>query len=252
MSFSIVIIAKNEEEQIARTLEAIKDISDDIVVADTGSTDRTIEIAKSYKVRVERLEWKGYGPTKNEANSLAKCDWILSLDADEEVNSELAEDICTKLKHSPSPQTIFSLKRRLVFLGKVMEHGSVSDEWRNRFFNRQHWQWNENLVHEELIPIYKSKRLKKIKLNGHVFHHSYKDKKDLKVRLKKYASLSAEEKKAAGQQISSSKGMVHSSWSFFKNYVIRRGFLDGRAGFIHAKENAAYVKEKYRKARKKS
>jgi glycosyltransferase involved in cell wall biosynthesis len=150
ISISVVILTKNEAHYIGRCLRALKGLSDDIHVLDSGSTDNTVELAQQHGVRVSNVTWQGYSETKNSGNLNAKHDWILSVDADEEINEELHHAIQQLCQSDPPDNVAFELKRVMVFAGKVLRFGSVSNEYRTRIFNRQNAHWNQQTVHEDI------------------------------------------------------------------------------------------------------
>ena len=246
-NLSIVLISKNEAKNIASCLEACKSLSNDIWLIDSFSTDKTIEIAEEFKVNIRHQKWLGYGATKNLGNSFCKNDWILSLDADEFLQDKLIHEI-DKIDFSTRQEnTVFYLKRKLIFLNKTLNFGSVANEYRPRIFNRKKMMWNDNSVHEELEFIDKSEKEIKQKIDGFMLHNSFKNIEDYKEKMNHYALLSAENKKASVLKLIFSPII-----SFIKNYIFRLGFLDGKAGFEFAYYSSYYAFKKYYFAFKKA
>jgi hypothetical protein len=240
---SIVILTKNEEKNIVRCLRSLKGLSNDVLAVDSGSADKTIILAEAEGAKVIQLNWKGYAETKNIGNRLAQNDWILSLDADEELNDELREAILERLNENLSSNTAFSLQRKMVYGGKVLHHGSVANEFRLRLFHRQTGKWNAHDVHEEIEF---SEPVSITKLNGFLWHHSYTSETDHRQRLEKYAALSAEQMRKSGKKGTFIKLWLSPLFGFIKNYIFNAGFLDGKEGYQFARNEMMYVKKKYR------
>lgn len=242
LPLSIVILTKNEEHTILRCLRSLQGLSDDILVIDSGSQDKTVEYARSQGARVIQMAWQGYSATKNAGNQLAINDWILSLDADEELNDEVRVDIKDIFNKSISAHTAFSIQRKMVYCGNVLHYGAVSNEFRLRLFNRQAGKWNSNDVHEELEF---DQAIQMIKMKGFMWHHSYVSKTDHRQRLEKYATLSAQQMHASGKKSTLLKRWISPLFGFIKNYMFRAGFLDGSAGYQYAVNEMWYVRKKY-------
>lgn len=241
-AFSILILTKNEAHNIARCLQSVNGMSDDILVLDSGSTDRTVSIATSLGARVLTTEWKGYGATKNDGNRMARHDWILSLDADEEMNPELREAIRDVFTETPPVTQVYALRRRMVYSGQVLNHGSVGHEYRVRIFNRNNASWSADAVHEDIRCI---QPCSETKLRGYLWHHSYVSDQDHRQRLERYARLSAGQMHTAGLHAGLIKRFISPVFHFVKNFIFRGGFLDGRAGYRFAKNEMWYVRRKY-------
>ena len=242
VAISIVILTKNEANNIARCLESVNRLSDDILVIDSGSDDATVEIAKSHGAYVHHVKWEGYAATKNKGNQYAKYDWILSLDADEEVDEMMFKEIQSILSKSIEHNTVFKLQRKMVYCGKILRYGSVGNEFRLRLFNKLIGHWNDNLVHEDL----QFSELVEVKtLNGYLFHHSYQSQLEHIERLKKYAQLSANQMSQLGKKANFIKLNLSPLFNFIKNYIFKLGFLDGSLGYQFAINEMRYVKQKY-------
>lgn len=242
LPLTVVILTKNEERNIARCLQPLLALSNDILVMDSGSSDRTIEIARTMGVRVVETEWLGYSATKNKGNQLAKNDWILSLDADEEMKDELVASITQLFQHKLEPNQMYAIQRKLIYCGKTLHFGAVKNEFRFRIFNRTITAWNHHDVHEDLQS---KEASQKIKLKGYVLHHSYLSSEEHLGKLETYAKLSAQQMLKNGRRASFIKCYLSPPFGFFKNVVLRCGFLDGNLGLRYARENMWYVKRKY-------
>lgn len=242
-NLSIVIITKNEAHNIKRCIESCLVLNSEIIVLDSNSTDATVSIAEELGAKVVQVDWKGYGPTKNHGAKLAKHDWILSLDADEALNETLQQSVLDFLNSNPN-RAAYWIARSLVFFDKILKHGGVRGEKRLRLYNKAQLEWNNKSVHEDLVkkddaPVYYGE------LEGSLLHYSYTDLADLKIRMDKYAKLSAENLKQKSRPTLYLKRFLNPAVSFSKNYIMNMGFADGKLGFVFAKEQAIYVYKKY-------
>lgn len=237
---SAVVITHNEEENIRDCLESIK-WADEIIVVDSGSQDKTIEIAKEYTDRVFTKEWEGFGRQKEYAKSLVKYDWVLSIDADERVTSELKEEI---LK-SPLDEDAYYIPRKFYWLSKWMKYGGCGGEKYIRLFKRDKARFSDEHIHERLIVDGKIGNLK-----NHILHYSYKNISDYFERFNKYSSLEALKKKDL------KGGFVFqiflSFLDFIKRYIFKLGFLDGIPGLLWALFSSFHRLVKYAKVWEKS
>ena len=272
MNLSVVIITFNEEANIGRTLESVKPLLADgkgeVIVVDSGSTDRTVEIAKSYGAKVFVEEWKGYAAQKNSAIDKATGDWILSLDADEEANSELVRELTgggdDKPGHSPYEWCLtlgqggtdgreitkgtpvgFLIHRKNYFLGRWIKHGGFWPDSKLRLFRRDAGRFENRAVHEDIVVEGNSSRI----VSGALIHHSYPTLSDYIEHMNRYSSLGAEMVVAKGNVgFSVSNIVVRPLFTFIYNYFFRLGFLDGREGLLLHLYHAVYVSWKYAKA----
>lgn len=237
LSLSVVIITKNEESCIRRCLESVK-WADEIIVYDNNSSDRTVDICKEYKAQVFITEdWPGFGLQKNRAIEKASFDWILSLDADEWLSEATQEEIQNLLKNKP-PLPGYYLRRANYFCGKVIRYGDWGKDKVLRLFNRQFGKMTTDIVHECVRVNGKVGLLK-----NPVFHDSFENFHDAINKMNRYTSLTAETRQAKGKRSSLTRALVASTWVFLRSFFFRRGFLDGRLGFVHATylaENSFY------------
>ena len=277
MTLSVVIITYNEEANIGRALESVMPLvgggRGEIIVVDSGSTDRTVEIAKSFGAKVYVEQWKGYAGQKNSGFDKATGDWILSLDADEEADAELIEELtgCHATGESiPKPEsgewglTVagarqasgnldipkegavgFSIPRKNFFLGRWIEHGGFWPDPKLRLFHRGHGRMEQRSVHE---TIQANGRVVGID-RGALIHHSYPTLSDYIEHMNRYSSLGAEMAVAHGpRSFSVLNILLRPLATFIYNYVFRLGFLDGREGLLLHFYHAVYVSWKYAKA----
>ena len=244
LPLSVVVVVRNEARNIAACLQPWREAGCELLVADNGSTDGTPELAAAAGARVLHLAWKGYGATKNEANALAANDWILSLDADEVADAELVQAIVNLPPEAWAPGHAWRLRRRLVYLGRVLRFGAAAAEFRIRMFRRSEGQWNTAAVHEDVsfqTPV------KLQTLPGCLLHYSVQDEAQHRERLRHYATLFAEQ----GRKVPAWKPLLSPLFGFLKNYVFRLGFLDGYAGFRYARNEMGYTALKYRLSRER-
>jgi glycosyltransferase involved in cell wall biosynthesis len=276
MNLSVVIITFNEEANLGRTLASVRrlvaDGNGEIIVVDSGSTDRTLEIAKSFGAKVCVEEWKGFAAQKNSAIDKATGDWILSLDADEEVDSDLQQslqDLLDALRrlsvgkegdvHSsatagpgPDTQTIpeadfsgLSIPRKNEFLGRWIKHGGFWPDPKLRLFRRGSGRFENRTVHEDVQVDGFSRQVQK----GALLHHCYPKLSDYIEHMNRYSSLGAEMVVATGKvRFSVINIVLRPLATFIYNYLFRFGFLDGREGLLLHLYHAVYVSWKYAKA----
>ena len=272
MNLSVVIITFNEEANIGRTLASVKPLVADgkgeIIVVDSGSNDRTVGIAKSFGAKVFVEEWKGFGAQKNSAIDKAMGDWILSLDADEEMERDLASLIASAISEEQPhrKQELLSamgvmtmtsranidgywIQRRNLFLGRWLRHGGFWPDPKLRLFRRGSGRFENRAVHEDIAFEGKTGRLK-VALSA-LIHHSYPTLSDYIEHMNRYSSLGAE------MVVAKHNGKVRFSviniflrplTTFIYNYLFRLGFLDGREGLLLHLYHAVYVSWKYAKA----
>ena len=242
LSLSVVIITFNEEANLARTLASVA-WADEIIVLDSGSTDRTREVAESFHAKLFAEPWKGFAAQKNSALTKASVDWILSLDADEEVEPALAEEIRSVLAANPSVAG-FRIPRKNFFLGRWIKHGGFYPDPKLRLFRRGAGEFDDRLVHEDV-------KLKgdTLSLQNHLLHHAYPTLESYLEHMNRYSSLGSEmaiSKQPRGFSLTDI--VVRPRLTFFYNYFLRLGFLDGREGLLLHLYHAQYVSWKYAKA----
>lgn len=225
---SLVLITKNEAKKIRRCIESCQSLVNDIVVLDSGSTDKTEHIAKSLGARFHTQSWIGFGKQKQKAVSLAVNDWILCLDADEYLSKALQEAI--RQINLDTKQTIaYSMNRCNLFLGRWLRHGEGYPDRMIRLFNRKHAYWSDDAVHEKII------------CNGKISHIDADIMHESADTLTRYISkqnLYTETQALTLPPKTTPAILLHMLVSpfarFMKNYVFRLGFLDGIPGFVHA------------------
>lgn len=246
MTLSVCIITLNEELNIVRTLKSVKDIADEIIVVDSGSTDATVELAQANGARVFVEPWKGFAAQKNSCLAKATSDWILSLDADEEVSPELARSIAALLR-SPGAAPKFKgymMNRRNIYFGKWLKRCGYYPDPKLRLIERGAAQFELRPVHEDM-----KMQGEKGHLEGDLLHHAYRNFEDFIEHQNRYSSLGAEMVVAKGKVGFNVVNIVlRPLVRFVYNYFFRLGFLDGAVGLLVLANHAMYVSWKYAKA----
>jgi glycosyltransferase involved in cell wall biosynthesis len=253
-SLSVVLITRNEAANLPRTLASVRmvlAIAQEVVVVDSGSTDTTVKIAHDFGARVIEEPWKGFAGQKNSAIDHATGDWILSLDADEELSPELAREIQALLAGDP-PFAAYRIPRLNHFLGRPLRHGGYWPDPKLRLFRCGAARFADRPVHETLHFNGPSGQAEG-SLRGHLIHHCYPTLDDYIEHMNRYSTL--------GAQALIASGRVGSSWlwlawnaianpaaTFAYNYFFRLGFLDGREGLLQHLNHSVYIHWKYAKA----
>lgn len=228
---TVIVITKNEEANIGRCLESVS-FADEIVVLDSGSTDNTVAIAKQYTENVFSTDWQGYGIQKQRALAKATGDWVLNLDADESLNVQLQEEI--KQAVSDNVADAYRVPIQMYFYNQPLTYSS-GPQRHIRLFKRVNARYSNDIVHEKIILSPES-RIGRIKHS--ICHHSFKDLSHALYKLNKYSSYSAKIRLNSKKKPSFYMALLSTSWMFLRCYILQRGFLDGKAGFLFAAYNA--------------
>ena len=247
MTLSVVLITQNEEDNLPGTLASVMPLVGDgrgeIIVVDSGSTDRTLEIARSYRAKVFVEPWKGFAAQKNSAIDKASCDWLLQLDADEALEPELTNEIESALKNS-SKLDGFWIPRKNFFLGRWIRHGGFYPDPKLRLIRRGAGRFQEYGAHPTIQVSGPTGRLKHA-----LIHNAYPTLRDYIDHMNSYSSMGAQVAAEKGHRSFSLLNIVVRPLLTFKyNYFIRLGFLDGREGLLLHLYHAVYVSWKYAKA----
>ncbi len=237
---SVTIITKNEENNIGRCLESLK-WADEIVVVDTDSSDRTVEICRQHTDRIFNETWHGYGKQKNICAAHATNRWILNVDADEVVTPESAEEIRKVLKEGPR-HNVYHLPRKNYIGDRWVRFGGWYPDRILRLYDREKVAFSEVQVHERLTPDENAGSLK-----NDLIHYSYRDEKDYIQRQDRYSTLYAKEKMANGFRANWTHLYLRPPFTFMKNFILKQGFRDGYLGLFLAKKSAVYTHQKYEK-----
>jgi glycosyltransferase involved in cell wall biosynthesis len=223
---SLVIITQNAETQITACIESAKMVADEIVVVDSGSHDQTIALAQSQGARVIQEPWRGFGAQKRFAVEMAKHDWVLCLDADEQLTDDL-QQVIAKAMAAPSYQA-YRFARCNRFLGRYLRHGEGYPDMSLRLFNRCYAQWSDDEVHEYVqtdAPIGQ--------LTGDLLHHSAESLSQYLAKQNHYTDLQAQILWAKDKKVTFIRLFFSPIFRFIKFYLLKQGFRDGLAGFIH-------------------
>ncbi len=242
MGLSVVIITKNEEANLGRCLESVA-FADEIIVVDSQSTDRTLEIASAHNARICQTEWHGFGPAKRLGVGLATQEWVLSIDADEAVTPELAAEI-RSIVVSRDPHNGFIVKRRTNFLGRWIHYCGWYPDPVLRLFRRAHGNVNEAVVHEAVEVDGEVGRL-----NGELLHYSYPTMELYLAKSNVYTTLGAQEAFRRGRRARWYDLVFRPIVSFITHYLVRQGFRDGIEGLIISVMSSVAVFTKYAKLR---
>ncbi len=243
-ALSAVIITFNEEKNIARCINSLVGVADDIVVVDSFSTDHTQEICKTFGVRFFQNKWEGYSQQKNFGNSLALYDWVFSIDADEALSDDLKNSILEAKKNFS--QYTYRICRMTNYCGNWIRHSGWYPDVKVRFFDRRLHHW-EGLIHEKLnignessVPV----------LKGDCYHYSYYTVEGHRIQARHLSELVALDIFNKRKKVPLLKQIIAPAVKFVKMFFINFGFLDGKAGFIIARISSRAVSIKYAKLRK--
>lgn len=237
--FSAVVVARDEAAQIADCLTPLLRVADEVLLADSGSEDATVAIARQLGARVIHLPWQGYAQTKNQANEQATHDWILSIDADEVLSGQLEQ---TLLEWQPQAHTVYALDRITNYCGRWVKHSGWYPDWKPRLFNRKAIHWKGAHVHERL---YLPKGYKIVRLSGKLYHYSYRDEQEHLSRIEHYARLSALQMLEDGRKASVWKLLLSPPARFLRTLILKGGILDGALGLKLSWRDAFLVWRKY-------
>ena len=223
MHISVVIITHNEERNILRCLNSVQDVADEIIVVDSGSTDNTEKICTDFGVKFVHQDWLGYSEQKNFANSLASNDWILSIDADEELSDELKHSILRYKNKHISPDLVFSMNRLTNYCGHWIRHCGWYPDRKIRIWNRKVGKW-QGEIHE---TIEFSTEIKEKVLKGDLLHYSFDSSYEYEIQQFKFAKMRGEHYFQKGKKHASFYMIVSPFFSFIQHYFFQLGFLDG-------------------------
>jgi glycosyltransferase involved in cell wall biosynthesis len=242
IKISATVITFNEERNVARVIESLR-CCDEILVLDSGSNDRTVEIATKLGARVVEASWHGYAAQKNIAAELASHDWILSLDADESLSEALEAEIW-QIKKSGPKYDGYTVPRLAQYLGRWILHSGWHPDRKVRLFDRRKAKWIGQFVHESVIVEGSIGHLK-----SNLLHFTCNSLSEHLRTMDGYTTLAAQEIVARGKSITFSLLLLEPLWTFFRTYIVKRGFLDGVEGLAIAYMAAIYNFVKYAKAR---
>ena len=245
MKITATIITLNEERNIARAIESLRS-TDEILIVDSGSVDRTVELAQNLGTRVIEANWRGYSAQKNWAAEQARNDWILSLDADEVLSEALDAEILSLKKSGPQYEA-YTMPRLARYLGRWIYHSGWYPDRKVRLYHREKASFVGDFVHESVEV-----RGRIGKLENNILHFTCESLSEHVKTLDRYTTLAAQELAASKVKVPMSKLLLDPAWTFVRTYVLQRGFLDGPEGLTIAQMAAFYTFLKYSKARNMS
>lgn len=229
-TLSAVLIVKNEENSLPGCLESLA-WADELLIVDAGSSDRTVEIAKSFTDKVySEPDWQGYGLQRQRAQSYAGSDWVLMIDADEQVTVELKESIQKAVQDNDQTK-VYALPRLSWVFGRFIRRGGWYPDYVIRLYPRDKASYGDEKVHEKL---HFGNDMQVDKLAGDLLHYTYRDLEHYLVKSASYAAAWAEQRQAKGKRSSLLQGFWHGVACFLRMYLFRLGFLDGRQGLLLA------------------
>jgi glycosyltransferase involved in cell wall biosynthesis len=232
MSLSVIIITKNEAADIRACLESVA-WADEIIVVDSASTDSTVLVCKELGAQVHVVhDWPGFGPQKNRALAHAAQDWVLSLDADERVTPELRKEI-EAVMHENGAADAYDIPRSSSYCGRFMRYSGWYPDYVTRLFKRGSAHFSDDLVHERLIVKGDTGRLQ-----GKLLHYAFDGMEEVLRKVDQYSTAGALRMHAQGRKATLAGAVLRGLWSFARTYFLKRGFLDGREGFMLAVSNA--------------
>lgn len=239
IKLSVIVITKNEEANIAKCLESVK-WADEIIVLDSGSSDKTVEICKTFTPHVFETDWQGFGIQKQRALEKATGNWVLSIDADEIISPELRAEIENAIRQNQFDA--FLLPRLSSYCGKFIKHGGWYPDYILRLFRREVGHFTDDVIHERVIVEGKIGQL-----TTPILHESYSDLSEVLEKVNSYSTLQAQKLFERGVKSSLSKAIFRALWKFIQTYFVKVAFLDGQHGLMLAISSAESVYYKYLK-----
>ncbi len=241
-TLAVALIVKNEAQELPFCLNSVKDWVDEIIVLDSGSTDGTQAIAQSYGAKIySNTHWPGFGKQRQLAQTYIKSDYVLWLDADERVTPELKAQIQAAVASDES-HTLYQINRLSEVFGKKIHHSGWYPDYVTRLYRTKDTQYDDSLVHESVV-VPAGFKLKK--LDGHLLHYTYKTLHQYLNKSASYAQAWAEQRAAKGKKASLWDACSHAFARFIRMYLLKRGFMDGKHGFLLAVLSAHSVFVKY-------
>jgi glycosyltransferase involved in cell wall biosynthesis len=238
---SVYVITKNEIRRIERALASVAGWADEIVVVDSGSDDGTLDVVRKFTDRVYHRDFEGFGQQYAYAHGLTKNAWVMYIDGDEEVSPGLRDEIIGLFKDGDPCADGYTAPRETFYLGRWIKHGGWYPDYIHRIYRRSKGTWEKGL-HPKLNIDGKMGRLRQPFL-----HYNYRDISHQIMTVDRYSTIASRERVDHGKGTSPANLLLNPPFRFFRDYFLRRGFLDGMPGFIIAVTTAYYVFVKYAK-----
>lgn len=238
--FSVCVITFNEEQNLPRALNSVQGVADEIVVVDCGSKDRTQQIAREQGAALFERDWTNYGEQRNFAAACAKNEWVFTLDADEELSGELRASLLEWKQEEPK-FLVYEMPRCAWYLGRWIKHSGWYPDYQPRLYQRDAAKYS-GIIHESLLFEGKPGQL-----NGDLLHYTIRSFMEHEEKTERYAALAAQQMFLAGERSWRPAVWFATPWSWFQNYFLRGGFLDGYRGALISQMAARGVRIKYRK-----
>lgn len=239
-SLSACLITFNEEHNLPRALASLREIADEVVIVDSGSTDQTEKIARELGAEFHHRDWTNYSEQKNFAAGKARHDWILSLDADEELSSTLQTSLLEWKKHEPK-SSVYEMARKTWYLGAWIEHSGWYPDFQRRLYRRETAHFS-GIIHEALRFEGQAGRL-----YGDILHYTVRSFAEHEAKVEEYTTLAAQQMFTDGKRSWQAAMWLATPWSWIQNYFLRGGFLDGYRGAMISQMAARSVRLKYAK-----
>lgn len=240
LKISGCVIAYNEEHCIQPCLRSLALVADELLVVDSHSTDRTHQLAAECGARVIERDWPGYRSQRQFAHQAASHDWIIMLDADEQLSPELAAEIRQLKQQGAATVAAYSIPFASRYFGKYLRFGDAGREHHVRLFDRRRATMGGFEIHEKIVA-----KGSVGSLRGRILHDSYRSLDDQTEKLTQYAALMAQHMHAAGRRGRVAQILFNPAWRFLRAYCLRLGFLDGWRGLVMALQDSNYVRQKY-------
>lgn len=240
LDLSVIVIVKDAGKDIRRCLESVK-WADEIIILDSGSQDNTLGICQQYTKNIFSTDWQGFGIQKNRALDKAQGKWVLSIDADEALSTNLIEEIKKIIYKAKDHHDAYAIKRVSFFCGREIRYGDWSKDKVVRLFRRlPAIRFTSEIIHEKLNGYINLGYLR-----GVIFHDTMQTISQVLLKLENYSTFTAQKAYQKHTKSSLLKAILHAKWCFIRGYLLRLGFLDGREGFILAVSNASGVFYRY-------
>jgi len=237
---SCFVICCNEEDRIGACLESLAGWADQLIVVDSGSKDKTVEIARQYTDEVHQTDWPGFGPQRNRALAWCEHDWVMTVDADEVLTPELKDEIDQVLSEPDLDANFIKMPWHTYFFGRLLKHGRYSAP-QGKLFHKEGAHFKHRQVHETIVlPYVKTRNLK-----SPILHYSWRSFRHCQEKHVQYASLGAEDKFQRGKKSGLAYAVLRFFTDFIQQFFLRGGFLDGWRGFLMAIVLGQYAFNKY-------